>query len=541
MTLFAKKSEAEKTQITKDKIKRIEKAIVDYVDSEGYIPCPAKGNSLEADALFGDSIASANYNTTNHVCSNNTTNNVGMIPVRTLGLDDSYAYDGWDRKFSYHIAKGMGNAYDFSDPNYRGDISIVDYYGIERTNTKFLPPKNYGAAFVIISFGGDGIGAWGKNSSSNNTVQNTNSIEYQNHKYLFNSNNIYVQDGTYSNFDDIVSFKTKLFLTSGRLSVSPIKVPDNLCNDANAIVAEGFPNGGTTSTSITGTVPTASASTSLATQIYLSSVKLQKLCNSPPLTASTTTSAVPSCYFNPRAINNLKLWLDANDTTAGGGTQPPGAVNIWYDKSGNSNNATSTSGASVSTASVFPLNSLLFNGTNDYNISLSSLDGQDKYTIFIVEASRITNTNSNVLLSTSNNCPLLQYSYNATSYNNQNNPSGYNNFNYHFNNNNNVIEISAADLVPIMPNLWVAKFNNTAATQILNVYSANGVLASTTQTSSICSSSIAGGVIGRSSSATNGYNGYIAEILIYNQEITPSNMNAIQSYLISKWFTGECI
>ncbi len=534
MTLFAKKSEAEKVNITKAKIRRIEKAIVDFVDTNSYIPCPAKGVAVESDAYFGDSITNASYNSNTHLCSNNTTNNAGMIPVRTLGLDDSYAYDGWDRKFSYQIAKGMGNAYDFSDPNYRGDISIVDYYGIERTNTKFFAPKNYGAAFVIISFGSDGIGAWGKNSSTTPTPPNASAIAYQNSKYLTTSNNIYIQDSTRKNFDDIVSFKNKLFITSSRLSTSPIKVSNSLCNDANSIVTSGFANGGKMSASITGTVPTATASQDLNTQIYLSAVKLQKLCNSPPLTATITDSAITACYFNPTSITGLQLWLDANDLNADGSSVTSGTINTWRDKRQYINVTSSGTGAKVVNANIFPNNNypLYFDGTNYYNNINLPLSGN--YTIFVVEASSgNTAINNTILNSTTANCPILKYDYQPNSaYNNSDTIINYNSFYYYFQNNSTIASAPAEGLVPVTPNLWVASFNNP--NQTLNVYSANGAVASSSQTSTTCSS-IGNLTIG------NTYKGYIAEILIYNESLSQSDINAIQGYLAVKWLSGECI
>jgi type II secretory pathway pseudopilin PulG len=558
LTLFAKKSEAEKSQVTKEKIRVIEKAIVDYVDVNGFIPCPAKGTALESDQYFGDSLTNASYNTATHLCSNNTTNNVGMVPVRNLGLDDSYAYDGWDRKFSFQVAKGMGNAYDFSDSNYRGDISIVDFYGIERTNTAFPVPKNYGAAFVIISFGQDGIGAWGKNSSANPTAPSNTMIEYQNSKYLSSTNNIYIQDGIYSKFDDIVSFKNKLFLTTSRLSTSPIKVSSHLCRDANAIVTSGFSNGGYMSGGITGTVPTASASTDFKTQIYLSALKLQKLCNNPPLTATLTTGANTSCYFNPDSIAGLQLWLDANDTQADASTLIAGTkVNPWKDKSGNGNDATSAglNSATVNTASIFPNSNtiLYFDGlTNYYTIPLSSL-ANSNYTIFVVEANNGVispgNTAHNTILNANpSNCVLLEYYYSANTdttvpFDNLFSATipGY--FDYYFQHNNNasaIMNLSASSLIPVTPNLWVASFS-TVNGQTLSVTSANGNVVSSSNSYTTSCVGVTGGVIGATTAGTLKYQGYIAEILIYNQTLTPSDINAIAGYLTTKWMTGECI
>lgn len=68
--------------------------------------------------------------------------------------------------------------------------------------------------------------------------------------------------------------------------------------------------------------------------------------------------------FNPRAIANLSLWLDAADT--GSTTLVSGAVSQWNDKSGNGRNATQTvANNRPTTGTVNGRQAIVFNGTSN--------------------------------------------------------------------------------------------------------------------------------------------------------------------------------
>ena len=61
---------------------------------------------------------------------------MGMIPVRSLGLADDYAFDSWGRRFLYLVNKDIFQSNDV-------DIEVEDY-----TST----------LFYIISYGKNGYG-----------------------------------------------------------------------------------------------------------------------------------------------------------------------------------------------------------------------------------------------------------------------------------------------------------------------------------------------------------------------------------------------
>ncbi|RYE13524.1 MAG: hypothetical protein EOP34_08660, partial [Rickettsiales bacterium] len=194
---YSKKIEAKRYKITKDKIKFIEKSLSSFVDQHYYLPCPAQGNVPELSSGSNKFGYSVDYNNTNFNC-NNINNYVGMIPVRTINIPDDYAYDGWGRKFSYSIAQGLGSVNDFTSGKYNGNIDIVDLQGISKTDINRTSPNSYGAAYVIVSFGQRGIGAWSRDANVSPMLPGTNGREYQNASYLGNglSNAKFIQDET---------------------------------------------------------------------------------------------------------------------------------------------------------------------------------------------------------------------------------------------------------------------------------------------------------------------------------------------------------
>ena len=91
----------------------------------------------------------------------------------------------------------------------------------------------------------------------------------------------------------------------------------------------------------------------------------------------------PSGSFLPTQITGLQLWLDAADpstVTLSGAT-----VTQWRDKSGNSRNANQNTGA------TFATNSLVFTGTQSYNVAnTSNLLLNVYFVIFVVERTSST-------------------------------------------------------------------------------------------------------------------------------------------------------
>lgn len=279
MTVIVKQDEIDKRNRTIEKIDVIENAIQSFVDFNGFIPCPAAGNSLNADAAFGISAA---YDSNTQNCSELT----GMVPVRTLNLNDNYAFDSWNWKFSYRIATGMGSSDHFVDPNYLGDLKIIDLKGNEKTSTTLSENRNYGAAYVIISHGPNGAGAWVRNTTLQPDLPTGTELENLNHTI----NTTYIQDATTSQYDDITAYKTLNELDPPKISEAPIVLSSDICSNAESIVIDGPP-------STTGEINplgefinlNPSAYEDLANQYYQSAVTLKYLCDNPPISYTYPT------------------------------------------------------------------------------------------------------------------------------------------------------------------------------------------------------------------------------------------------------------
>lgn len=273
MVVIAKKDEAERRRDTYQTLQKVEKALKEYVLHNGALPCPAIGNILNSDASYG--VASL-FDDTTRKC----TTEAGMIPVRTLKLPEDLAFDGWHRKFSYVVSEGMGSNKSFDDPNYAGEIVVVDLTGREKTSVNALDQHKQGGAYVIVSHGPNGTGAWLKDSTAAPSSASGDEAENADHS----TDKRYIQDRATATFDDIVSYKRKYDLKLPRISESPILLTKEACDNANHIVDNGPPKT-TAPTNPLGefTNLNAGAYASVAEQYYETAIKVKLLCDNPPL------------------------------------------------------------------------------------------------------------------------------------------------------------------------------------------------------------------------------------------------------------------
>lgn len=101
----------------------------------------------------------------------------------------------------------------------------------------------------------------------------------------------------------------------------------------------------------------------------------------------------PSPVFNPAGISGLSVWFDASDastlydaTSGGSLVAADGAVKRWEDKSGNNRHATEGTNAPVRKTGVVASNdALLFDGSNDgLQFSGNMENGSGHVTLFVV-------------------------------------------------------------------------------------------------------------------------------------------------------------
>ena len=276
LAVVGSRDESNRMRITQERMAVIESTIQGFVSntSYGYLPCPANDALAETHDDFGKP---SNYLSTGKCAIQE-----GMLPVRNNGtspgfnLSDEYLYDGWNRRFRYRIETNMGSEEDFDNDETRGDISVQDIKAHEKTNLYLKEPLNYGAAYVLLSFGPNGYGAYTHNSA----IIPIPSSSF--HKEVENSDadNFFVQDDKTSKFDDILAFKRKIDLKPPKLQYAKLVTPDTECHHAGTIAKYGKPG-------VSGSVlePLNAVNPTLAEQLYKSSVALKKVCDNPPLSA----------------------------------------------------------------------------------------------------------------------------------------------------------------------------------------------------------------------------------------------------------------
>ena len=222
--------------------------------------------------------------------------------------------------------------------------------------------------------------------------------------------------------------------------------------------------------------------------------------------------------FSPTSISGLQLWLDASDSSTI--IQSGGNVSQWNDKSGNSYNASQSTGANQPayiTAGQNGLNLLRFTTTGQSLTINSALTSSSVYTAFVVWLSR-NNTNSG-LQAGFYIAPALLFnasglgSYNWLAYR----ISGADDSQYSIYNNYHISAIAQSD------------------TSDFNMYTdANSPTASSgaSQYSSLTKS-----IIG-----TDEYNqtfiGDICEIIYYPKLLTGTQIAQVQAYLQAKWIAS---
>jgi prepilin-type N-terminal cleavage/methylation domain-containing protein len=194
----------------KAKMDTIETAIVNFAKTNNRLPCPADGFAYLTHANFGlealaagSCVGSASYDANgvraaatapgtlaadfyNQSVSTYTVG--GAVPVRTLGLADSFMFDPWGNRFSYFVDKRMTASvpaafitYLASDATI-GSMTVMDGSGYPaKTNGNAITTK---AVLVIISHGPNGFGAFQAGVAGSSALRkpssSTNADEQQN-------------------------------------------------------------------------------------------------------------------------------------------------------------------------------------------------------------------------------------------------------------------------------------------------------------------------------------------------------------------------
>lgn len=145
---------------TRKDLKTIYDALSLFYKSNQRLPQPADITLVSTDANYGTEDASP-------LLVDGTSVDIieyGAIPVEALNLSYQYIADAWGNKYSYYVRKNVTDTtMGFGDMKSTTDIYIHD---------QNIGRDDVGTAFVIISHGEDGAGAYPKDSEAATIAQN---------------------------------------------------------------------------------------------------------------------------------------------------------------------------------------------------------------------------------------------------------------------------------------------------------------------------------------------------------------------------------
>ncbi|MFW0776928.1 MAG: type II secretion system protein [Rickettsiales bacterium] len=171
LAMLTQKSRIDQMKELRIKMQAIEEGLIAYTkrSNTAALPCPAPFYAI-THASFGvanpSGCAGMTYDDPSSVA--------GTVPVKTIGLPDSYAFDPWGNQFTYVVEKASAttNALTTNPISSSGLGSIT----VKDTNDNNITTT---AIVVLISHGPDGFGAFirkgtRKSGYSSNAMQQKN-------------------------------------------------------------------------------------------------------------------------------------------------------------------------------------------------------------------------------------------------------------------------------------------------------------------------------------------------------------------------------
>ena len=249
ITIFTASLQKHQLDETLAKLQTIQATLYNYRVAFNRLPCPADITLALTDPNFGVEAAYPGYNAspapltspgdcvegTPRAYWNGGTASDGGVPTQTLRLPDDYGMDGWGRRIKYVVdtnftAPGAFTTNPYPDTTAPGGARLnvfntrdVAGGGVHRTQLTNL------AAYVLISFGPDGNGAFprtgGTTSIGANTVNYdeltncTCALDGTNSGQRVGMNPVYIQKAPtmnpanrFDNFGDVVVYGTRATL-----------------------------------------------------------------------------------------------------------------------------------------------------------------------------------------------------------------------------------------------------------------------------------------------------------------------------------------
>jgi type II secretory pathway pseudopilin PulG len=219
LAVAASRIGAAKVESTIDKGADLMDMIDAYVTQYKRLPCPANPHAKPSDDDFGigsDDLA-GNCTAANIIISGNAA--IGAVPTATLRLSPSSGTDGWNRRFTYAVDQRLS--------------SSVNYFGVAANPTAIPPVACFAAinngslvinnaapsgalisnqaAFVLISHGSNGHGAWSAKAktASDVLIPRLQADETPSDHELANADDdaTFVQQLGSPTFDDFVQYR----------------------------------------------------------------------------------------------------------------------------------------------------------------------------------------------------------------------------------------------------------------------------------------------------------------------------------------------
>ncbi|MBA8666869.1 hypothetical protein H1Q59_03055 [Holosporaceae bacterium 'Namur'] len=212
----ASQSSIDSNQITIHRMNTINDALTRFAAMNGRLPCPASPTAIPSSSIYG---MESRTNDAYFIC--NAPNIIesspvmrlflGAVPTRTLGLPDEYMIDGWGNKLEYSPSPYLYKNYNEDTlGNYLGTDAIIV------VNNENGTAIENNAAYVIISRGANGYGAYSAYSSNRNAyppaslpIEQENSECYGGTCGLRRDNGIYQIANNTTSSDDILVYKNK--------------------------------------------------------------------------------------------------------------------------------------------------------------------------------------------------------------------------------------------------------------------------------------------------------------------------------------------
>lgn len=148
--------------INQQRLVSIRQAIANYEALNGELPCPARYTDAQSSAQFGREWVKANPRKIPNNCRQNSgtfsgapvspTLVIGAVPVRDLGLPDSYIADTYGYRFTYATTQAGATAP--MDPSLTNTIKVTNY------NAPPIPTTTSMVTYVVVDHGPTGKGTY---------------------------------------------------------------------------------------------------------------------------------------------------------------------------------------------------------------------------------------------------------------------------------------------------------------------------------------------------------------------------------------------